>query len=609
MERRRLSIPAHLYRKSEILYFRASFSQRLRTIAKRSEFRVSLKTRSLRVARQIAPRLYSLFLSLSTQLENSMIDYFELKKRMNEFLRHMVKNYDEAEARKFSDDDDKQYFYRDKPQMMVDYMHEQIRSREYEKRSDEIAYGMMRQGYFRYDQIDDKSNILIAKEISKAHLLFYTILQKRLEGDYTFEDEYMLKESNINPFTPINSSYKIHVDNNSENIATEQVSTCAVKNLENNAEVAFPSNNIAVANFDYKISACVDYYLKLKVLDADIHDHCVQTHQGRLEYFIEYFNDCDIRKIDRDDMRNFRGILKKMPANRAKIAQYSSLSMQELAEQKHERVLSPSTVNQMLEAISSMFRQLILEQKLKQNPAIGLSQAETGQEVEEKDPFPLDDLVKIFHSKMYSRQKYKNSSYFWLPLLSLFTGARREEVSQLYIDDVRLDEASGLYIIDINEKPSPSGQSDKHLKNSSAARIIPLHSVLVELGFIKYVNYVAQNGHERVFPLLKKGRSKQYGKEPGKRFKGLLKSSKIIGKKSFHSLRHTLADFVKQNLSFTETENYIYNYTFGHEISAMAYRRYGSQFKPQVVYDTVISRLDYKVDLSHLCSSKYIQSL
>ena len=609
MPRRRISTPAHLYQKSEILYFRASFSEKLRAIAKRSEFRVSLQTRSLRVARQMAPRLYSLFLSLSTQLENSMIDYFELKKRMNEFLRHMVKNYDEAEARKFCDDDDKQYFYRDKPQAMVDYMHSSIRSREYEKHSDEIAHGMMRQGYFRYDQLDGKSNVLIAQEISKAHLLFYTILQKRLEGNYTFEDEYMLKESNINPFTPINSSYKICVDNNSENIATEQVSTCAVQNLENNVQIAFPYNNVAVKNFDYKISACIDYYLELKVSDKDVEEHSVPTHRGRLAYLIEYFHDDDIRKIGRDEMRAFRDILKLMPANRTKIARYKSLSMLQLAKQQHDRVLSPTTANQMLETISSMFRLLIREKKLVENPAVGLSQTDKGQEVEEKDPFPLDDLLKIFHSKMYSRQKYKNSAYFWLPLLSLFTGARREEVAQLYIDDVRLDEASGLYIIDINEKPSPSGQTDKHLKNSSAARIIPLHSVLVELGFIKYVNYIAQNGHERVFPLLKKGRSKQYGKEPGKRFKGLLESHKIIGKKSYHSLRHTLADFVKQNLSFTETENFIYNYVFGHEISPMAYRRYGSQFKPQVVYDTVISRLDYKVDLSHLRNSKYIQSL
>jgi integrase len=56
-----------------------------------------------------------------------------------------------------------------------------------------------------------------------------------------------------------------------------------------------------------------------------------------------------------------------------------------------------------------------------------------------------------------------------VPLLGLFTGAREAELCQLYVDDVYRDDATSLWLIDINQR------EDKTLKNGEQnARRIPL---------------------------------------------------------------------------------------------------------------------------------------
>ena len=599
-------MPAHLYRKSEIIYLRVSFSQKLRQVAKRSEFRLSLQTRTMRVARQLVAQLYSQFLSLSNQLENNMIDYFELKKRMNALLRYMLKDYDVAESSGFKGDDDREYFYRDDPQSMVSYMQNGIRLKEHEKYSKEIAYGLMRRGFFRQDEIGDDSYSLISKEMAKCHLLYYTILQKRLDGDFEFENIYTMNANELNPFRRVAKNIN---DNISQVLCGNQAGTssaCAVENAKNNYQVKFPHNNIEVSGFDYRISACIKYYLKLKISDKDIKTHTQPTHYSRLVNLLDYFTDIDIRSLGREELRKFRDALVLMPKNRTRIEQYKTLTMQQIENLKPSDTLSLSTTNYILESISSMFRELIVEKKLLSNPAVGLSQSDNKQGMDDKDPFTQNDLVAIFSTDRFMHQTYKNSAYFWVPLISLFTGMRLEEVSQLYIDDVTFCEDSKLYLIDINENPSPSGVLDKHLKNNSAFRIIPLHKTLVELGFPKYVNAMAQKGYERVFPLLTKSSDQKYGKQPGKQLTQLLRKCKVTGPKSFNSLRHTFNNFFKQNCKFSETENYILKYAFGHEITELIFSRYGSNFTPQNVYETIISRLDHKLDLSHLYNSQYV---
>ncbi|MEI8326187.1 MAG: hypothetical protein WCH44_12650 [Betaproteobacteria bacterium] len=55
-----------------------------------------------------------------------------------------------------------------------------------------------------------------------------------------------------------------------------------------------------------------------------------------------------------------------------------------------------------------------------------------------RDPFTLEDLVRIFDPQVYVSRKLPHT--FWPPLIALYTGARCNEIAQLYLDDILNDD-------------------------------------------------------------------------------------------------------------------------------------------------------------------------
>ena len=188
-------------------------------------------------------------------------------------------------------------------------------------------------------------------------------------------------------------------------------------------------------------------------------------------------------------------------------------------------------------------------------------------------------------------------------MLALYTGARREELAQLHVQDVR--QVDGLWVLDINKEPDSKGELQKKVENASAVRLIPLHPVLAEtLRFPDYVESVRRQGHERVFPLLKKVRT-NFGHSFGSRFakfKQTLSLEPSKGNKDFHSLRHTFSNYFKQN----RLQGDEFSQVFGHKNQKLAAERYGDRFPVGTIYDRVIAKLDYGIDLAHLATSKFI---
>ena len=82
----------------------------------------------------------------------------------------------------------------------------------------------------------------------------------------------------------------------------------------------------------------------------------------------------------------------------------------------------------------------------------------------------------------------------WLIYLACYSGCRLEELCQLARDDTR--QVSGIWILDIND-----GDGRK-IKNEYSRRLVPIHPVLINRGFLQYAN--DENGvSRRVFPSLR----------------------------------------------------------------------------------------------------------
>ena len=84
------------------------------------------------------------------------------------------------------------------------------------------------------------------------------------------------------------------------------------------------------------------------------------------------------------------------------------------------------------------------------NPVDGLRiKKHRGDKRLKRSPFTDDELLAIFDSPHFTKEKAKQPARYWLPLCLLWTGARREEIAQLYLDDIRQEES--VWVFDIKE--------------------------------------------------------------------------------------------------------------------------------------------------------------
>jgi integrase len=151
--------------------------------------------------------------------------------------------------------------------------------------------------------------------------------------------------------------------------------------------------------------------------------------------------------------------------------------------------------------------------------------------------FTEDDLAKLFASS-FAMGMYK-PDWYWLPLMSLFSGARLGELANLEL--ARFEEIEGIktYRIDkLEEADRADGAgADAGVKNVPSQRTVPIHSSLLELGLWDYVQHLIQRGESHLIPHRSaNGRGKSAGREWGVWVKkcGITDKSKV-----FHSFRST----------------------------------------------------------------------
>lgn len=163
--------------------------------------------------------------------------------------------------------------------------------------------------------------------------------------------------------------------------------------------------------------------------------------------------------------------------------------------------------------------------------------------------------------------------------MGLYTGARLNELCQLYISDVKVTE-SGVHYVDFNldgEDKIDLDGSDKSLKNPSSIRIVALHPHLVELGLPDYVKALSDAGYTRLFPELKRDVVKGYGKPAGSWFNGRFLGKQLgmprDGMRTFHSFRHTFITALNELEVPPDIQSQLAGHSRGDSITAARYRK------------------------------------
>jgi integrase len=239
-------------------------------------------------------------------------------------------------------------------------------------------------------------------------------------------------------------------------------------------------------------------------------ERTLNDYSSVIKRFDEFSNGKSVSQITKTDIGHFRDLLLRLPSRpRREITSKSLEDQIKIAASENLPLLSPNTARKQMMALSSVLEYAFEVGLSDSNPARGATRRLT-QSIErvsgEFKQYSQSDLVKIFSSPIFTQGfRPSNGAYgeavYWLPLLAYYTGARVEELAQLYVSDVKQEK--GIHYLHIT-----ADKADKSVKNKGSVRKVPLHKHLVALGFIDYVSQQPADG--RVFSKLTKGSDGRY---------------------------------------------------------------------------------------------------
>ena len=261
--------------------------------------------------------------------------------------------------------------------------------------------------------------------------------------------------------------------------------------------------------------------------------------------------------IDRDKARKLLDILKVLPASTTKrFKGKTALEVARIAEEKRLAPMSITTANSYMSAFVSLLNYAVAEGLIAKNPATGLRLASDG--VRRKDkrlPFTVANLQAIFAAPLYTGCLDDEAGYnrpgpnrphrgrFWVPLVSLYSGMRLNEICQLTEDDITVEDGTDIILIRSDE------DGVKRVKTAAGHRFIPIHPELKRLGFLDHVAAVRakQPAKARLFPELTTASTGYISDNFSKWFANFLDKVEIKdNRKNFHSFRHTFRDGLRE---------------------------------------------------------------
>ena len=267
---------------------------------------------------------------------------------------------------------------------------------------------------------------------------------------------------------------------------------------------ALPSSPAAPQAPSFK-SVCQEV---LKYANASLKSARVYKYKTTYDAYVAFAGNPPVNEITRQDIRRFKDHL--------------------IDEKK-----AVNTINTYLGKLHALFDHALKNQYMSgENPASNQLIARSKRTVTPRDKFYDEDLKAIFSWKTYSEMA-RTPDYFWGPLVCLFSGMRIGESTSLEVRNIKTED--DVVVMQVKDAKTPTGD-----------RLVPVHSALIRLGFLDYVNEVRQLGHEGLFWYLSEGASGKLVNHNGtkknlsRQFSSYLKQ---IGVKQddncFHSLRHT----------------------------------------------------------------------
>lgn len=242
------------------------------------------------------------------------------------------------------------------------------------------------------------------------------------------------------------------------------------------------------------LSEAVEAFIKEKTTRALWTPKTLERKEQAFRLFSQFMrerlgHDAQLNEIDKAGCVDFLALLQKLPPNITKTHRGQALS--DVAA-LGLRPMAPASINSTTGLLSGFFKWC------KENPSFKMDHNPAYQLAIEEKPtkrlraFNDDELKALLSSSAFTSRTFLHPFHYWIIPLALHTGARLGELCQLALSD--FIEVQGIPCIDIND------EEEKHLKNRNSKRLVPVHSALIELGLLRYVEAQRERGETRLFP-------------------------------------------------------------------------------------------------------------
>lgn len=308
----------------------------------------------------------------------------------------------------------------------------------------------------------------------------------------------------------------------------------------------------------------------------------LKTYEAALDTFIELMGDVPVAGISRAQIAEYRGLLAQLPRGGKGMGKLTAPERIARARAEALPLISAATIRNRVVALSAILAFGERMRYLSENPVTGSgvrkatarAAAKSTHFRQARSDYSREELKQIFESPLFSPQGWEppraklGRALYWLPLMLYYTGARREELAQLKVGDVR--SSDGITYVDLLTLQD-KGEA-RTVKTDSSRRQIPLHPDLIARGFLTYVEGLPRDG--MLFPALRPGPDGYYGTGFGKHWGNYL--DKVVGLNSSvapsHGFRHTFKTMCRA----VQAQEDVHDAITGHVGRSSVSRQYGS---------------------------------
>ena len=272
-------------------------------------------------------------------------------------------------------------------------------------------------------------------------------------------------------------------------------------------------------------------------------DKTVKQNRAYLGILLEYFGpERLLGSITKQDANKVKQVLHDLPSNRKVKTALKGLPLMESIKVPGQAKISDKTIDSHIQMFAAFFQWAETHGYAPHRLFEGMKLGKRAKKNEiKRKPFTPEQAQRIMIELTENTSGLvRSESHKWGMLLALFTGARLNEICQLHIADVRQED--GIWFLDITDE----GDDDKKLKTEAGRRKVPVHSELIRLGFLEFVQ--SRSKGKRLFPDYNLNINGGYGRSLGRwcneRFLPELgiKEPGVV----FHCFRHTIVTRLSQ---------------------------------------------------------------